>query len=748
MPQNQNNNLRARLAEIFAELLALLDGHAPPDTTPPTVNLTASNTTFTAPGAFDLIATAAGGTIARVEYYKDGEKIGEQFTPVNGVYTFPVEVKTSAAAGSYTAKAFTLFAYSPPSEPLVVTVDIAPVIPADTTAPTLTLTVSPNPVTAEGKALLTATPADNVGVASVTFRRTAPSAMTLGTVTAAPWTWEDDTPLTTAMNGTRSYEAFATDAAGNVSATATAGTTVAIPIPPDVTPPTVALSMPNHPSTTVSTAESILFRANAADNVAIKYVIFYWNGVEFARKTTAPYETTPSFTSANNGAVKITARAFDTSDNQLSDSINLTVSIAGATPTDPAKYVEPEYSAITWGAPITINDAYLTAKGITPIASGPDAGRYLVIPDHNARTLTTGECAIAINTTKPLILQYATVSIPAGGGTGRGAIGNGKVGSVNSTVAVDVIIRDCSILTPGMDLPDGKRAGGIKFEYAKNVIVENCNFNGTGIYVSESGTGGGTVKALRNKFKNIDGRYRDRSTGTGWSDLPGDQAWYRVQAVQLNKISGIAGIEIKDNWVHNEPGVSQVEDVFNTYKSGGTAASYLTIERNLVNGAWDARNKSHSGSATVMGDAGGSRTRVINNTYVRTTNTGASMSSMNYGEILNNRIGQTGFLPDGVTRVESDGTVDTGIYARNYVSGFTMDKTTNLVGGNLVAWGAPLSGDLTRRKDFGFSTYATEGPTPNVSYDGVVTEALLDQWVADHLAVWQSAGVVVGRRNP
>lgn len=630
--------IRAAMARHRLEIERILASHQPPDTTPPSVTLTASAIAFTQPDTLTLTATPVG-TVARVEYLRDGIKIGESFT---APHTFPVTISGSGQAGNYTARAVKLGAPPGTSAPLGITVDI------DSAAPTVTLTASPSTVIVDGTVTLTASPSDNKGVASVTV--SGPGG-TLGTLTAPPWTFPDPANLTAADNGTRTYSATVTDTSG-LTGSATRSVTVAI----------------------------------AAD------------------------------------------------------------------PADPL-YVEPDPATIAWGPPVVLDNTYLDSRGIVPLTSGPHAGRYPV-SGLTARNLVTGDCALWVNTTRPLLIRHSTFSGVHGSGTGRSTIGNGKYGaSLGNSVNVDVVIEDCTVITPGLAMSNGQRAGGVLFGYAKNVAVLNNNFIGcAGVLVAElvPGGSGGTVKVERNKFRNIDGRYRDTASPTGFSQATYPTGWAIAQAAQLDKVRGLAGISISDNDVLNVPGQSQVEDVINTFKSGGTAASPLKIYRNLIDGAYDSvPTNVHSGSGVMMGDAGGDRSEATFNTVVRTSNTGISMAAMNYGRIQSNFIMQTGFDPNG-NRVDGNGAnIDAGIFARNFSegSGFVMDKATNFIGDNDVAWGAPSAADPTRRNDFFFSAYATEGPLPNRDA-GPPTDAKIADAIAAHRAVWASAGVIVGRRKP
>lgn len=94
---------------------------------------------------------------------------------------------------------------------------------ADTTLPTITLTATPNPVTAAGQVTLKAAVSDNVGVTKVEFFNDAN--VKVAEDTTAPF--EQPVDVNALMNGTRKFMATAYDAAGNK---ASASTDVAVNI--------------------------------------------------------------------------------------------------------------------------------------------------------------------------------------------------------------------------------------------------------------------------------------------------------------------------------------------------------------------------------------------------------------------------------------------------------------------------------------------------------------------------------------
>jgi hypothetical protein len=102
--------------------------------------------------------------------------------------------------------------------------------PPDVVAPTVTLTAPAAGATVTGTVAVTATAADNVGVASVQFFA---GANAIGTATAAPFTINWDTTGT--ANGAVSLTAKATDAAGNVTTSSAVSVTVSNTAAPPAT---------------------------------------------------------------------------------------------------------------------------------------------------------------------------------------------------------------------------------------------------------------------------------------------------------------------------------------------------------------------------------------------------------------------------------------------------------------------------------------------------------------------------------
>jgi endoglucanase len=194
----------------------------------------------------------------------------------------------------------------------------------DPTPPNVTLASSAVTVTAAGTITLTATATDNVGVARVEFLD---GTTLLATDTMTPYTL--GISFTAANNGTHTYTARASDAAGNTRTSAAVVVTVNIGGPVDPTPPTVSLASS---ATTVTAPGSITLTATASDNVGVSRVEFSEGAALLGTDTASPYTQVVSFTAANNGTHTYTAKAFDAAgNNRTSNAVTVTVNIQATT---------------------------------------------------------------------------------------------------------------------------------------------------------------------------------------------------------------------------------------------------------------------------------------------------------------------------------------------------------------------------------------------------------------------------------
>lgn len=160
------------------------------------------------------------------------------------------------------------------------------------------------------------------------------------------------------------------------------------PPPSDTTPPTVAITSPANGTTTSAT--SVTVNATATDNVAVKQVEFFVNGVSKAVDTSSSYSFNWDTTSLTSGTYTINAKATDTSNNVSQTSITV-------------NFVAP--SGCT---PITTNYGTATLTMNVPTAGTYHSWSRLLAPDttnnsyylqiDNDCPIVVGDSAIAANT--------------------------------------------------------------------------------------------------------------------------------------------------------------------------------------------------------------------------------------------------------------------------------------------------------------------------------------------------------------
>lgn len=197
-----------------------------PDTTPPTVSLSASSLTFQVGGTSTLTATATDNVgVTSVDFLVNG---GVVSTDASAPYTFGW---TPGSAGSYTLRAHARDAANNvgQSSILTATVTAVPPPPVDVTPPVVSnLTATPQTFTLGASTVVAVAASDNVGVTSVVFSiNGTPIATDVSSPYSAVWTPGAD--------GTFTLQATARDAAGN----STVSASVSITVNPIAAPPPV-----------------------------------------------------------------------------------------------------------------------------------------------------------------------------------------------------------------------------------------------------------------------------------------------------------------------------------------------------------------------------------------------------------------------------------------------------------------------------------------------------------------------------
>jgi hypothetical protein len=302
----------------------------------------------------------------------------------------------------------------------------------------------------------------------------------------------------------------------------------------------------------------------------------------------------------------------------------------------------------------------------------------------NWQSLDPNKAVIDIATREPVIIEYSNLQ-------GRGTLIRSAYDRANVTV------RHTRGVALNPNLPaSAKRTPGrfLSLDEFESAVVENNELIGTSgmyfrKYLGDPGEGQ-TIRIVRNRARNIDGRYSDGENRFS------DTGFYRVQFVQFNEVRDIAGAEIAWNEVINEPGKSRVEENINMYASRGTASSPISINNNYVQGAYPARpaTDKYSGGGLMLAD-GGSKdaagavgfVQAFRNQIVGTSNQGIAIAAGNNVEAFENRVISSGYLPDGVPIASQN----VGVYVWD-MQGNKRYGTfyNNVIRDNLVSWARPL----------------------------------------------------------
>ncbi|UQN09757.1 hypothetical protein [Deinococcus sp. QL22] len=367
---------------------------------------------------------------------------------------------------------------------------------------------------------------------------------------------------------------------------------------------------------------------------------------------------------------------------------------------------------ITYSAPITIT------KG--GVYSG------------NWQSLNPDQPAVTVSTSEAVIIENSNIQ-------SRGPLIRSRYVKANLTVRNSRGVA----LNPGLAASFRRTPGYfVHLEDFQNARIENNELIGTsGMYFYKflgDSTIGHTIKILRNKALNIDGRY---SSGP---DTFSPTGFYRVQFTQFNDVKNISNAEIAWNQIINEPGKSRVEENINMYVSSGTPNSPIIIHNNYIQGAYPTNpaTDTYGGGGIMLGDGQGSTVgkasaflRAYNNQIISTSNQGIAISAGHNNEAYNNRVISSGLLPDG-RRIASQ---NVGIYIWD-LHGDKARNTffNNVMYGNVVAWAQPAK-SATAQNPFWFPNCDAEARSPkscknNTTIAGVVTRAMeaqeFDRWQA------------------
>jgi chitodextrinase len=304
----------------------------PPDTTPPSVSLTAPGNGATVQGTVTVSASASDNvSVAGVQFRLDGANLGGEDTAAPYSVSWST---TGAANGSHTLTAVVRDAAGNVTTSTAVTVTVSNGPPPDTTPPSVSVTSPANGATVRGMVTLTASASDNVGVVGVQFFG---DGMALaGEVTTPPYSVSVDS--TASSDGSHTLTAVARDAAGNVTTSTAVTVTVSNAPPPDTTPPSVSLASPANGTTLQGT---VTVSASASDSVGVAGVQFKLDGANLgAENTSAPYAASWNTNGVGNGSHTLTAVARDAAGN-VATSAAVTVTVSNAVPTVRVEETDP-----------------------------------------------------------------------------------------------------------------------------------------------------------------------------------------------------------------------------------------------------------------------------------------------------------------------------------------------------------------------------------------------------------------------
>lgn len=412
----------------------------PPDTTAPTINLTAPSAGSTISGTVAVSANAADNTgVAGVQFKLDGNNLGSEDTSS----PYSISWNTAAAnSGNHTLTAVARDAADNMTTSGSVSVTVAaPPSTGDTTPPNTSITSGPQNPTASTNASFGFNGSDNTTASGNLIFECKLDTGAFATC-SSPKSYSD------LAVGQHTFSVRARDAAGNTDASPAAATwSINAPSASDNTPPTVAITSP----TGGTVSGTITLSANANDpgssTTGIAGVQFKLNGQNLAAETTtAPYRIDLDTKSRANGAYILTAIARDGAGNTTTSSpISFTVN----NPAPPGQDTTKPFTSIT--API--NGA--TVAGLVTVQASASDNNSVSRVDF---VLDGG--VVYSDTTTPYTFTGDSTQVDDGSHTLQ-AKAYDPAGNVGSSAVVTVTIKNHG---SGVDqtapIPPGNLVGG------------------------------------------------------------------------------------------------------------------------------------------------------------------------------------------------------------------------------------------------------------------------------------------------
>ena len=565
-----------------------------PDTEVPAVALSASANPLTVPGPLILTAAATDNVaVASVQFFRADTSLGAaQAAPPYSA----TENVSRAENGSYLYRALAVDTSGNATEAtLNVLVNIPE--PPDTTPPSLSLSASPNPVTAAGPVEVLATASDAGGIDKVLFYR---GAALIQTERLIPY--RTTLNLGRADGDSASIRVVAYDLAGN---TTERSITIPITIPPDTTGPDVPLGLSN-------------------DGNQFRLRFMNYSGPE----TPSSYRT-------------YSRRAASDIERFLVAETTLPATVYDAEVMDGVQVWYSVYAVIN-GAEVALT----TASGVQPARSGWTGPLTITAP---------GTYELMVKSSDPS-LKAVTIAPGVTGVTLRGRIaaaGTAIFGSAGSGVLLDNLRLHG--LHPG--IAESLQGKGYDGDRPASFEMQNSYTEGFKFPVYIDGGNGMNLQRLRiqnNVFRNAQGL---KTTATGYHrDLADNRHTQSGVAhfIQINGCQGIASADISRNLLVQEPGQGFVEDPINLYRSSCVAGNWGQLAYNAIYGGYSAGNiaTTNYAGAGIIWDGDSASTRfweAHHNTVLDVTNGGVSALHAWDVWVHDNYAACAGLLEDGST---------------------------------------------------------------------------------------------------
>ena len=231
---------------------------------------------------------------------------------------------------------------------------------------------------------------------------------------------------------------------------------------------------------------------------------------------------------------------------------------------------------------------------------------------------------------------------------------------ISTGVGSNVTVKQSSFVGTNPNVAGMAKGSPIHAFQPANLIVENCDFEGGGFFgiwvqqYSGNRTPNNTIKILKNRIHNVDGRF---SNGQGGYLTNQNGACH---GIALGDVHGVPGIEIAWNQIINEPYQSGGEiDLINIYESSGTQGSPMQIHDNYLQGEY-AADPANANALGLTGSAfttdGSAQTdpnlttsflKIHHNQAVSTGSAGIGIAIGHDIEMNDNRVVSSGQLSDG-----------------------------------------------------------------------------------------------------